>query len=67
MACFRDPLTPTEMEDRAKAAGLTLTELCDRAGIAVSTFYRWRMGETEPRLSVYKRLLAASEPPGIAA
>jgi hypothetical protein len=41
--------------------------LCDRAGIALSTFYRWRAGVTEPRLDVYRRLEAASEPAKIAA
>jgi transcriptional regulator with XRE-family HTH domain len=60
-------LTPDEIEARAKDAGLSLVELCDRAGIALSTFYRWRAGVTEPRLDVYRRLEAASEPAKIAA
>jgi transcriptional regulator with XRE-family HTH domain len=60
-------LTPAQIEARAKEAGLSLVELCERAGIALSTFYRWRSGDTEPRLDVYRRLEAASEPPKVAA
>jgi transcriptional regulator with XRE-family HTH domain len=60
-------LTPADIEARAKEAGLSLVELCDRAGIALSTFYRWRTGITEPRLDIYRRLKAASEPPKVAA
>ena len=57
-----DRLRPEFIEARAKAAGLSLEELCKRAGIAMSTFYRWRSGDTEPRLDVYRRLIAATEP-----
>jgi transcriptional regulator with XRE-family HTH domain len=60
-------LTPAQIEARAKEAGLSLVELCERAGIALSTFYRWRSGDTEPRLDVYRRLEAASAPPKVAA
>jgi len=55
-------LTAEFIEERAKAAGLSLEELCGRAGIALSTFYRWRAGVTEPRLETYRLLLAATEP-----
>jgi transcriptional regulator with XRE-family HTH domain len=60
-------LTPAEIEARAKEAGLSLAELCERAGIALSTFYRWRSGDTSPSVNVYRRLEAASEPPKVAA
>lgn len=54
--------TASYIEGRARRAGLTMEQLCDNAGVAVSTFYRWRMGITEPRLDVYRRLLHASAP-----
>lgn len=60
--CEVDRLTPAYIEARAVAAGLSLVELCDRAGIALSTFYRWRSGTTTPGLDVYRRLIAATEP-----
>lgn len=52
-------LTPAEVEAQAKEAGLTIVEACQKAGIAVSTFYRWRSGATSPRLDVYQRLYHA--------
>jgi transcriptional regulator with XRE-family HTH domain len=41
----------------AKARGLTIAQLCARAGIAHSTFTRWRSGRTSPTLDVYQRLV----------
>jgi predicted transcriptional regulator len=57
-----DVLTPAEIEAKAKAAGLSIGDLCRSAGIALSTFYRWRAGETSPTLDVYQRLRDACEP-----
>lgn len=54
-------LSPGDIEARARLAGLSLAELCRRAGIAQSTFTRWKAGTTEPTLSVYRRLLAVTE------
>ena len=51
--------TPSAIEAEAKAAGLTLAQLCRKAGIAQSTCWRWRQGTTEPRLDVVRRLLHA--------
>lgn len=55
-----DLLSPVEIEARAKAAGLTLVEVCRRAGIAPSTFSRWKAGKTEPTLDIYRRLRDAT-------
>jgi transcriptional regulator with XRE-family HTH domain len=33
-----------EWEARAKAAGATIADICGRAGIAPSTFSRWKSG-----------------------
>lgn len=54
-------LTPQEIEDRARLAGLSLAEVCRRANVAQSTFTRWKAGLSEPRLAVYRRLLVATE------
>jgi transcriptional regulator with XRE-family HTH domain len=56
-------LTPTDVERLAKQAGLTLKQVCERAGIAQSTFSRWKGGVTEPTLDVYRRIRdAVAEP-----
>ncbi len=55
-------LTPAEIEARAKDAGMSIVEVCRKAGIAPSTFYRWKAGETEPTLGVYQRLYDATCP-----
>jgi len=53
-------LTPELVEATAKANGLSVAMLCSRAGVAHSTFTRWRKGETEPTLDVYRRLVTAA-------
>lgn len=58
-----DLLTPELLEDRARTAGLSMAEVCRRAGIAQSTFSRWKSGTTEPTLDVYRRLCEAVEAP----
>jgi hypothetical protein len=56
-------LSPQEIEAKAKEAGLSMAMLCDRAGINLSTFYRWKAGTTSPSVAVYQRLCEAMEPP----
>ena len=52
-------LSAIDIEDRAREAGMTLTDLCKKAQIAQSTFTRWKAGVTQPNLDVYKRLVRA--------
>jgi transcriptional regulator with XRE-family HTH domain len=52
-------LSPIEIERLATGAGITLAELCRRAEISYSTFYRWRETRTTPSIDVYARLLKA--------
>ena len=61
MHLMTELLTPADIESRAKDAGLTMPEVCKRAGIAVSTFWRWKSGKTNPSIDVYQRLEAATE------
>lgn len=56
---MHDLLTPGEIEARAVARGQTMAEVCRAAGVAPSTFTRWKAGRTEPTLGVYRRLVAA--------
>jgi predicted transcriptional regulator len=52
--------TPAEIENRAKQADLSLSDVCRKAGVAVSTFYRWKAGKTQPTLGVCRKLLEAT-------
>ena len=52
-------MTPEQIEAAADAAGLSIAEVCRRAGIAQSTFGRWKAGRTEPTMAVYRRICAA--------
>jgi transcriptional regulator with XRE-family HTH domain len=52
-------LTAEEVERRAAEVGVSVKQLCARAGIAHTTFYRWKTGQTKPRIDVYERLRAA--------
>jgi transcriptional regulator with XRE-family HTH domain len=49
-------LSAADVERLADEAGLSVAELCKRAKIAHTTFYRWRTGRTSPSLDVYCRL-----------
>lgn len=59
LAAMREFLTAADVERQAAAAGLTIKDICARAGIAHTTFYRWRAGTTEPTLDVYRRIIDA--------
>lgn len=49
-------MSPAEIERQAAEAGLSVKDLCLRAGIAQSTFYRWRNGDTDPQMRLYRRI-----------
>jgi len=59
-------LSATDVEQLARNRGLTTRELCRMVGIAPSTFTRWKSGETEPTLGVYRRIVQAVSAPPIA-
>ena len=62
VSAMNDLLTPADIERKAAEAGITLKEVCVRAGIAQSTFSRWKAGKTEPTLDVYRRIRDALLP-----
>ncbi len=53
-----DPIDAKVLYERAQAAGLTISEMCERAGIAESTFFRWKRGANAINVEIYKRLRA---------
>ena len=64
MHTMQHVLTPDEIEKRAERLGVSMAVACERAGIALSTFYRWKTGATKPTLGVYQRLCEVTEPKG---
>lgn len=54
---MNDLLTAADLEALAKAKPISIAEVCRRAGVAESTFWRWKSGATEPTLGIYRRLL----------
>jgi predicted transcriptional regulator len=52
-------LSPNDIELAAAEAGINVMELCRRANIAHTTFYRWKAGKTRPGIDVYERILDA--------
>jgi predicted transcriptional regulator len=54
-----DMLSADEIYARACSVGLTIEDLAYGAGVAPSTFVRWKAGKTSPTLDVYTRVVAA--------
>ncbi|GBQ90031.1 hypothetical protein GCM10007866_16280 [Gluconobacter albidus] len=54
--------TPTEIEAAAKSSGRSMRDVCTNAGVAVSTWTRWKRGTTSPRIDVVERIAAAALP-----
>lgn len=43
-------------EARARSAGLTIPQLCDRAKINRSTWQRWKAGKVGPTVTTWERV-----------
>ncbi len=52
-----DLLSPFDVEEIARSNGRTMAQVCRAAGVAPSTFSRWRAGKTSPSIDVYQNLL----------
>lgn len=50
-----------DLERRARACGLTIREVCDRAGIYQSTWTRWKAGKNPANLGPLNRVIAVIE------
>lgn len=51
-----------DAESRAQAGGLSIDDLCKAAGIARSTWQRWKSGATEPTMRTWRRVEDALPP-----
>jgi transcriptional regulator with XRE-family HTH domain len=52
-------LGPADVERLARGLGLSMAEVCRRAGIATSIFTRWKSGLTRPGYRNYQRIMDA--------
>ena len=53
------PITPSQIENAAKAAGLSMSRVCQDAGVARSAFTRWKNGTSEPVVGTVNKLILA--------
>jgi len=51
----------SDIEDRAKAAGLQMAPILRDADVAATTWWRWRSGGVEPKLGTLRRVREALE------
>lgn len=54
----------SEIEERAKGFGLSINELCKRAGIDRSTFTKWKSGKSKPNMETYTSIQNALKEAG---
>jgi transcriptional regulator with XRE-family HTH domain len=52
-------LQPEEIERLAQEAGMNASQLCMRANVARTTFWRWKKRKLTPSIAVYRRLIDA--------
>ena len=52
-------VTPCGLEDWARACGLKMNQICVEAGVARSTWWRWKRGKTGMTIAVYTKLVDA--------
>lgn len=45
-----------QLEERAAEVGVDLVSVCEAEGVALTTFRRWRNGQTTPREKTAERL-----------
>ena len=58
-----DMMKPAEIEAKARAMGLSINEMCRRAGVTAGVFHTWKRGAHEPNMKSYKALVAVVEQP----
>jgi hypothetical protein len=54
-----DIVTPNGLEDWAKSCGLRMNEVCREAGVARSTWWRWKNGKSGMTMTIYTKLVNA--------
>lgn len=61
LMCSMDQLI-VDAEDRRKAAGMSVSELCRRGGFRPSTWRRWLSGQASPTFTVFQRVIDVLPP-----
>jgi transcriptional regulator with XRE-family HTH domain len=59
MKTTTDLVTPQRLQDWAHSCGLRMNDICREAGIARSTWWRWKTERNGMTLAVYIRLVDA--------
>jgi transcriptional regulator with XRE-family HTH domain len=54
-------MTLKQIEQAATKAGMNMRELCSKAGINYTTYWRWSSGKSEPKLSKMEKLIQAAK------
>ncbi|MFS8366370.1 helix-turn-helix domain-containing protein [Acetobacter oryzifermentans] len=52
-------ISHSDIESRAKQAGISMRRLCQRAGVAESTMVRWKYKRSSPRLIIIEKISKA--------
>ena len=52
-------VTPCGLKDWADACGLKMNDICREAGVARSTWWRWKTGRVGMTIAVYTKLVDA--------
>lgn len=55
-------MTTTDIEARAREAGISIKDLLTRAGINRATWWRWSTGRFQPRAGTVERIEKALKP-----
>lgn len=55
-------MTTTDIQARAREAGISIKDLLARAGINRATWWRWSTGRFQPRAGTVQRIEAALQP-----
>lgn len=48
-----------DLEAQARAKGLSISDVCQEAGVARSTFTRWKAGSHEPNMRTFQKISEA--------
>ena len=51
--------TPNDIEQAARAKGLSIAAMCRRADVDATAFHRWRAGDGAPNMATVQKMLDA--------
>lgn len=50
-----------KVQEMARKAGISIAELCRRAGVSRGTLTRWEKGQTSPTFRIWEKLEGATD------